>query len=104
MWLGCIIACLAVGIEMGLMFGIVLNILQLMYTWARPDILLEMHTIADVPYLRVTPNIGMLFPGIDHLREMVIKANAAMKSRQPVVIDCGKFTRFDHSAAEVNGK
>lgn len=86
---------------MGLLFGVLLNILQLMYTWARPEILLEMHTIDDVPYLRVTPNVGMLFPGVDHLREMVIKANASMKSKQPVVIDCIKFTEFDHTAAEV---
>ncbi|KAG4065876.1 hypothetical protein HA402_012554 [Bradysia odoriphaga] len=99
-WLGCIIACLVVGIEMGLLFGVLLNILQLMYAWARPEILLEMHTVDDVPYLRVTPKVGMLFPGIDHLREMVIKANATMKSKQPVVIDCSKFTGFDHSAAE----
>lgn len=86
---------------MGLLFGVLLNMIQLMYMWARPETALELHEIDKLAYMRVTPNIGMLFPGIAHLREMVNKANVQMEFKLPVVIDCTKFTGFDYSAAQV---
>lgn len=86
---------------MGLLFGVLLNTLQLMYMWARPETTFEMHEMDNLPCIRVTPTIGLFFPGISHLREMVNKANATMELNLPVVIDCSKFTGFDYSAAQV---
>lgn len=94
--------CLAVGVEIGLLFGVVLNVLNLLYMWARPETTLKIEEIENMQYIRVTPNIGMFFPGIDHLRQMVNKALFAADFKVPVVIECIKFTGLDYTAAQVS--
>lgn len=36
-WLGCIVVCLAVGIEIGLLFGVALSVLHILFKAARPE-------------------------------------------------------------------
>lgn len=100
-WCGCFIVCLVVGVEIGLLFGVVLNVVHLLYMWARPETSLNIEEIDSMQYIRVTPNIGMFFPGIDHLREMINKALFAADFKIPVVIECQKLIGLDYTAAQV---
>lgn len=88
--------------EIGLLCGVVLNVLNLLYMWARPETTLKIEEIDNMQYIQVTPNIGMFFPGIDHLRQMVNKALFAADFKVPVVIECIKFTGLDYTAAQVS--
>ncbi|KAG4067313.1 hypothetical protein HA402_000304 [Bradysia odoriphaga] len=99
-WCGCFIVCLAVGVEIGLLFGVVLNVLHLLYMWARPETTVTAEDIDNMQYIHVTLNIGMFFPGIDHLRQMVNKALYAADFKVPVVIECIKITGLDYTAAQ----
>lgn len=99
-WLGTLIVCLGVGVELGLLFGIALNILHLLYMWARPETILKIDEIDNIQYIRIIPNVGMFFPGIDHLRQKVNKASEAAEYNVPVVMDCSKFTGLDYTSAQ----
>lgn len=83
------------------MFGVVLNVLHLLYMWARPQTTVKIEEIDSMQYIHVSPNIGMFFPGIDHLRHLVTKALVAADFKLPVVIECIKLTGLDYTAAQV---
>lgn len=100
-WLACFIVCLIVGVEIGLLFGVVLNILHLLYMWARPETIVKISELENMQYIRVAPNVGMFFPGIDHLREKVNKASFAAEYKVPCVVDCIKFNGLDYTSAQV---
>lgn len=69
--------------------------------WARPNTIVKIAELDNMQYIKVVPNVGMFFPGIDHLREKVNKASRAAEYKVPVVIDCIKFNGFDYTAAQV---
>lgn len=100
-WLGCIIVCLAIGIQVGLFFGVGLNILQLLYIWARPKTRSEIVEDHNMKYIKISFNTGLFFPGVVHLREMVNSEMIKTEFRFPVVIDCATFIGFDYTAAQV---
>lgn len=35
-WLGCIVVCVAVGVEIGLLFGVAVSVLHILFKAARP--------------------------------------------------------------------
>lgn len=101
-WFACLVSCLSLGVEIGLLCGIVLNILHLLYMWARPDTIVKISELDNMQYIRIVPNVGMFFPGIDHLRETVNKASSAAEYKVPAVIDCIKFNGLDYTSAQVS--
>lgn len=101
-WLACFVACLSAGVEIGLLVGVALNILHLLYMWARPETIVKIAELDNMQYIKVAPNVGMFFPGIDHLREKVNKASMAAEYKVPVVVDCIKFNGLDYTSAQVN--
>lgn len=100
-WFACLLACLLVGVEIGLLVGVALNILHLLYMWARPNTIVKIAELDNMQYIKVVPNVGMFFPGIDHLREKVNKASRAAEYKVPVVVDCIKFNGLDYTSAQV---
>lgn len=78
-----------------------MNILQLLFLWARPETAVEMQEVNNTPFLKVSPNIGLFYPSIVHLREMVNKALLVVEFKVPVVVECEKFAGLDYTAAQV---
>lgn len=100
-WFICLAVCLFTDVEIGLMCGIVLNVLHLIYMWARPETVVRIDELDGMQYIHIIPNVGMFFPGIDHLRETVNKAASAAEYKVPAVIDCTKFNGLDYTSAQV---
>lgn len=69
--------------------------------WARPETIVKIDELDNMQYIRIVPNVGMFFPGIDHLREVVNKAAFAAEYKVPAVIDCTKFNGLDYTSAQV---
>jgi solute carrier family 26 (sodium-independent sulfate anion transporter), member 11 len=101
-WLACFVVCMVFGVEVGLLFGIFINIVHLLFIWARPDIQVKLEDVDSMQYISVTPNLGLYYPGVDHLREKVGKAILAAEFQVPVVIFCGKISGLDYSSAKVS--
>ncbi|XP_055525140.1 sodium-independent sulfate anion transporter-like isoform X2 [Wyeomyia smithii] len=94
------IACLALPIEYGILVGIGLNILFILYHAARPKIHLDqMITPCGIKYLMLTPDRSLIFPSSDFVRNLINKHG--LKNQTPVVIDCTHIYGADFTAAQV---
>ncbi|XP_053698359.1 sodium-independent sulfate anion transporter-like [Sabethes cyaneus] len=94
------IACLALPIEYGILVGIGLNILFILYHAARPKIHMDqMITPCGIKYLMLTPDRSLIFPSSDFVRNLINKHG--LKNQTPVVIDCTHIYGADFTAAQV---
>ncbi|XP_063240337.1 sodium-independent sulfate anion transporter-like [Bacillus rossius redtenbacheri] len=95
-------ACLLIGVEVGLLIGVVFNAAQLLYHWARPQISVKTckgHSGGE--YVLVTPDIGLLYPAMDYLRTELGKvASRDAKGKLPVVVNCAYFKGVDYTTAQ----
>ncbi|KYN40710.1 Sodium-independent sulfate anion transporter [Trachymyrmex septentrionalis] len=89
------LACLFVGVEMGILIGTILDLAILIYLNARPTINIEHRNISTTDYFLVRPTAGILFPAVDYLR-MYLTKNSGMN----VVLDCEHIDKIDFTAAQ----
>ncbi|XP_026818883.1 sodium-independent sulfate anion transporter-like isoform X1 [Rhopalosiphum maidis] len=93
-------ACLVLPLEIGVLIGIGLNLVSILYHAARPKLLIEVHKTRDgINYLMVTPDRCLVFPSVDYVRNLVMKQS--LKRELPVVIDCSHIYGADFTAAKV---
>ncbi|XP_067006355.2 sodium-independent sulfate anion transporter [Anabrus simplex] len=98
--IGTFIACLVLQLELGILVGIGINILFILYHAARPKIAVENLTTPEgVDYLVLTPDRSLIFPSVDYVRNLVTKHG--IKQAIPVVIDCSHIYGADYTAAKV---
>ncbi|XP_037912641.1 sodium-independent sulfate anion transporter-like [Hermetia illucens] len=99
-WISCFAVCVFFGVEVGLFFGIAITAAHLLFLWARPEITVRLEEMDGLQFIKVFPNNGLYFPGVDYLRERTLKACIEADFQVPVVIDCRKITGLDFSAAQ----
>ncbi|CAK9814457.1 Sodium-independent sulfate anion transporter [Anthophora plagiata] len=101
--LGTFIACLVLQLEIGILCGIGINILFILYHAARPKISVEkLATRHGIQYLMLTPDRCLIFPSVDYVRNLVMKYSLrAGNVATPVVIDCSHIYGADFTAATV---
>ncbi|XP_053688571.1 sodium-independent sulfate anion transporter [Sabethes cyaneus] len=98
--LGTFIACLALPLEIGILLGVGLNVVFILYHAARPKISVERLTSpAGTEYLIITPDRCLIFPSVDYVRNLVTKHS--IRQSLPVVIDCSHVYGADYTAATV---
>ncbi|XP_044272689.1 sodium-independent sulfate anion transporter-like isoform X2 [Tribolium madens] len=98
--LGTFIACLVLPLEYGILIGIGINLLFILYHAARPKITVEKLTSHEgVEYLMLTPDRCLIFPSVDYVRNLVTKHS--IRQGIPVVIDCSHIYGADYTAATV---
>uniref|UniRef100_A0A6P7FX47 Sodium-independent sulfate anion transporter-like n=1 Tax=Diabrotica virgifera virgifera TaxID=50390 RepID=A0A6P7FX47_DIAVI len=94
------IACLVLHLEIGILVGIGINLLLILYHAARPKIFVEkLSTTGGVEYLLLTPDRCLIFPSADYVRHIVTKYG--VRQGIPVVIDCSHIYGADFTAATV---
>lgn len=101
--LGTFIACLVLQLEIGILCGVGINILFILYHAARPKISVEkLKTHNGIEYLMLTPDRCLIFPSVDYVRNLVTKYSRRAESvATPVVIDCSHIYGADYTAATV---
>ncbi|XP_050307293.1 sodium-independent sulfate anion transporter-like isoform X2 [Anthonomus grandis grandis] len=96
------VACLVLPLEIGILVGIGLNLLFILYHAARPKISIEKLTTHEgTEYLILTPDRCLIFPSTDYVRNLVTKHS--IRQGIPVVIDCTHIYGADYTAATVVG-
>ncbi|XP_044731630.1 sodium-independent sulfate anion transporter isoform X2 [Chrysoperla carnea] len=94
------ISCLIFPLEMGILVGVGVNIIFILYHAARPKITIEnLVSRGGVEYLMLTPDRCLIFPSVDYVRHLVNKHS--IKQACPVVIDCSHIYGADYTAAKV---
>lgn len=98
--LGTFIACLTLPLEIGILIGIGVNLLFILYHAARPKITVEtLTTRTGIDYLMLTPDRCLIFPSVDYVRNLVTKHS--IRQAAPAVIDCSHIYGADYTAATV---
>ncbi|XP_075974014.1 epidermal stripes and patches isoform X1 [Anticarsia gemmatalis] len=96
---GTFLLCLTLPIELGILTGVIVNIIFILYHAARPKLSVEMlKTEHGVEYLMITPDRCLMFPSVDYVRRLVTKFAAS--SSVPVVIECTHIYSADYTAAK----
>ncbi|RZC42093.1 sodium-independent sulfate anion transporter [Asbolus verrucosus] len=94
------IACLVLPLEYGILIGIGINLMFILYHAARPKISVEkLKSHEGVEYLMLTPDRCLIFPSVDYVRNLVTKHS--IRQGIPVVIDCSHIYGADYTAATV---
>ncbi|XP_025835892.1 sodium-independent sulfate anion transporter-like [Agrilus planipennis] len=94
------VACLVLALEVGILVGIGMNLLFILYYAARPKITIEKLVSSNgIEYLMLTPDRCLIFPSVDYVRNLVTKHS--VRQEIPVVIDCSHIYGADYTAATV---
>ncbi|XP_046733753.1 sodium-independent sulfate anion transporter-like isoform X1 [Diprion similis] len=105
--LGTFLACLFVGVELGILIGVAIDVVILIYFNARPHITVEQKNQSEPAYVTIQPGGALFFPAIDHLREKLTKnlsqdENSIKSSKRHtnIVLDCKHVDRIDFTAVQ----
>lgn len=94
------ICCLAWSLEYGMIAGIVINLVLLLYFSARPGLLIEERVVDGVGILFVSPKQSLSFPAAEYLREQVMERCDQVPDSVPVVIEGRNVVRIDATVAK----
>ncbi|XP_047529825.1 sodium-independent sulfate anion transporter [Vanessa atalanta] len=96
------VLCLVVGVELGIVAGVLLNVILLLYPSARPTMEAEIVTNSTgFSYLLITVGNSLYFPGVEYIRQYVSRAAKKQGGcSMPVVIDCRYVLGADFTAAK----
>ncbi|CAH0564609.1 unnamed protein product [Brassicogethes aeneus] len=96
------VTCLFLRLEIGIVIGISINVLFLLYASARPTVSVEKYTTpSGHDYLMVTPDRSLAFPSVEYVRSLVSKAGVKQGSSSiPVVLDAKHIQGADFTAAK----
>ncbi|XP_008203719.1 sodium-independent sulfate anion transporter [Nasonia vitripennis] len=95
------LCCLFVRLEIGIVIGIGINLLFLLYGSARPSLRVNMTTsIEGLDYLVITPDRSLAFPSVEYVRSVISKQGSKQGTAVPVVIDSTHIQAADFTAAK----
>ncbi|KAJ1527218.1 hypothetical protein ONE63_008745 [Megalurothrips usitatus] len=95
------LTCLWLGVEVGLVLGMAMDATRLLQPWARPSMTDTLRTTeAGAEYVLVRPSLGVLYPGVDVVRQHAVDAAAGPGRRElAIVVDCSTIVSVDYTAA-----
>ena len=79
----CFIVGLFYELDKGIFAGVGVHVLIVLWSIARPKVIIEVRQLDDVDckYLYISPNQGLIFPSVNFLRALVLKAGANQVKR-----------------------
>ncbi|KAK9500658.1 hypothetical protein O3M35_001883 [Rhynocoris fuscipes] len=96
-----LLGCLGLGIEIGMLIGVIISLMQLIYKWARPGISVETTKCNSGTYKTITPQNDLYFPSVDYISSFIMKNSCSNDGNVlPVLIDCSKIKGSDYSTAK----
>ncbi|XP_053956602.1 sodium-independent sulfate anion transporter [Anastrepha ludens] len=100
-WVGCFIVCLFAGVQMGLLFGIVLNMIFVLLRLGNPKVEVTLMECENRNYVFVSPTSDVYYSGIEYIRDKINDACLLYRDDFPVVLDCRRFMQFDGTFVDV---
>lgn len=95
------VCCLFIRLELGIVIGIGINLLFLLYASARPTLNVHKATsAAGCEHLVITPDRSLVFPSVEYVRAVVSKQGLRQGNAVPVVIDSTHIQAADFTAAK----
>ncbi|XP_030764462.1 sodium-independent sulfate anion transporter-like [Sitophilus oryzae] len=95
------VSCLLIGIELGILIGILVEICKLMYFTARPKILTSKKITGNKTYLKMVLTSSVFFSSAEHIREKIVQYATSTKSNVSIVlVDCTNVISLDYTAGK----
>ncbi|XP_011052627.1 PREDICTED: sodium-independent sulfate anion transporter-like isoform X3 [Acromyrmex echinatior] len=95
-----LLCCLAISLEYGMIIGIAVNLILLLYFAARPGLLIEERIVDGLTVLFVSPKQSLSFPAAEYLRERVMSWCDKRPTSLPVIIEGRHVLRIDTTVAK----
>ncbi|XP_032676885.1 sodium-independent sulfate anion transporter-like isoform X2 [Odontomachus brunneus] len=95
-----LLCCLAVGLEYGMIAGVAVNLILLLYFAARPGLLIEERIVDGLTVLYVSPKQSLSYPAAEYLRERVMSWCDKKSGNLPVVVEGRHVLRIDATVAK----
>ncbi|XP_036149375.1 sodium-independent sulfate anion transporter-like isoform X2 [Monomorium pharaonis] len=93
-----LLPCVFLGLEYGILIGIVVNLIALLYFSARPNIQTKIEQIEGETVIIVIPEESVAFPAAERLRANIMKLSG--ESECNVILDCTNLKRLDVTVAK----
>ncbi|XP_050076386.1 sodium-independent sulfate anion transporter-like [Anopheles maculipalpis] len=98
-WTVCFTVCLFRGVEVGLLCGMAVSLLEPLRHWVSPRAYCTTVRGPTHTYHHIRPSLGLLYTGIDRLRTVVLtEARHRTVPGAPILLDCEQFVALDYSA------
>ncbi|CAK9803851.1 Sodium-independent sulfate anion transporter [Anthophora plagiata] len=95
-----LLSCLAIGPEYGMIAGIAVNLILLLYFAARPGLLIEERVVDGLTILFVSPKQSLSYPAAEYLRERVMFWCDGRAETIPVIVEGRHVLRIDATVAK----
>ncbi|CAK9796905.1 Sodium-independent sulfate anion transporter [Anthophora quadrimaculata] len=95
-----LLSCLAIGPEYGMIAGIAVNLILLLYFAARPGLLIEERVVDGLTILFVSPKQSLSYPAAEYLRERVMSWCDGRAETIPVIVEGRHVLRIDTTVAK----
>ncbi|XP_071051902.1 sodium-independent sulfate anion transporter-like [Onthophagus taurus] len=99
-------ACLFLGIEIGIVIGIFVDLLMLLFYISRPKLEAHRVIIEGNEYLKIVPSSSIYYPSAEYIRNRIIKSGVLIeknKGGKVVIIDCSRISKTDYTTAKCLG-
>lgn len=100
--LATIFSCLFIGLEIGILVGVAVNLLMLLISSSSPDVSVEPHHVGDHVLLVLTPSQSLNFSSADCFRGKVVKHVVQHPQTDYVVVNGMYIHTMDTTATKVN--
>uniref|UniRef100_A0A1B6DL52 SLC26A/SulP transporter domain-containing protein n=1 Tax=Clastoptera arizonana TaxID=38151 RepID=A0A1B6DL52_9HEMI len=94
------VSCLVLGVEVGILVGIAVNLLFILYSSARPYVSIQWVVIEGQEILLVTPRESLVFPATEYIKEVVVETCMKRNMNVAVVIDGTHVNYIDSTMAK----
>lgn len=94
------IACLGIGLDYGMLMGIGVNLMFILYNAARPKVRVRNMTIETQDVLLVTPEQGLVFPAAEYIRDVVFNHSVTTEDGVVVVVEGTNVYNVDSTVAK----
>ncbi|XP_023164585.2 sodium-independent sulfate anion transporter isoform X1 [Drosophila hydei] len=100
-WTGSLVMCLIAGVEMGLLFGIVVSMICILLRLGNPRIEVTLKQCESNYYVHIVPQSDIFYTGVDMLRTEIVSACLLYRNDFPIVVQCSRFMQFDATFVEM---
>ncbi|XP_071743295.1 sodium-independent sulfate anion transporter isoform X2 [Lepeophtheirus salmonis] len=93
--------CLFWALEFGILIGVGVSLLLLLYSSARPKVDVELMQIEDIKYLMISPHQALHFPSASYIRNFINEKTLENEEILPVVLNFSRINSTDFTLAKI---
>lgn len=97
-----IIGCLFLGLEYGILCGVGINLLSILYTTSRPNTVVRLCNVSNRDILLITPRQNLLYSAAEHFRLTILESSLSYNESTNLIIINGEFINSIDSTVAKN--